>query len=826
MIHKFILGRCVQCNLPQGDLERDGWECHGHVKSVSKTVASTPLTETPRVLGGNDGGSQDAPSQGATNQETPVQAATIQEVNSYERVTALNSDSTSLSERARGTNRTVGRGTILVVIFVLILIFIAGITVFKDGKVIQAVADPNGLIVLSDLSIVQRIDEEVQNDTTLNSVVKQMRDSSNPEVLIEVVGACGRSTFNRVQERYIQAGLVARVPEYSRVSLTRGFKNYLGYNMVKLEVLDGPSAGFHGYAYDVANAFRDVVQDDAAKLEKQLAEKQIEASKLAREQQAREREQISREQEQKAREQKERERETSEQAAREQATRERTAREQVAREQAASEASREQEAREKEASEQMSSVPKALPVETAPIEKQATDLGDERGKPDVDEIVLFEEHFTKSGNSPDPRLQSNACFSFKGDKKYRFKRDKGLFPTEKGVTLKFRWNAPKPNMPKSLEPGTLEPESVILQVDVYDVSGSRIMYQPQVKASLDWQVVNVPIMVPFNAESILIWNKWEDVEMYVDDVKIVTSANAPSEKQAADLITAFLKHGEEPNIQTELADYADTVNPYFDQGQQTKAAILKDITDYRAKWPKRSLQLIAIESARLVRMNILEATYRLRYSASNGKQNRSGALIQEIRFTLADQTWLVSGIRTVRQVVDVDQHQPEAFTTKEKKAASLVTAFLKHSESPDAQVELADYADIVDPYFYSKRQTKAAILKDITAYRTKWPKISLQLIDIDSVSSDRDDILNVTCRVRYSASAGLRNRSGTLVQRICFTQADKRWLISGVEIVQRMNSDGKVQDAEQSDSQQRQGGPPPQIRLGDVLEFFGRWGER
>ena len=1119
MIHKFILGRCVQCNLPQGDLERVGWECHGHVKSVSKTAAFTPLTEAPRVSSVNDGGSQDepsqealnkeAPSQGATNQETPVQAVTSQEVNSHEQVTTSSSDSTRLSAKESEMRLRKGHWPIIVATCVVILIFIAGIALFQGGPLIRTVAESEGVLVYKELNTEEQIRNELRNDITLNVVEKQCRESAYPGLLRSIVSGLGRDAFNKAQERYIQAGLVARVPEYSRVSLKHGFVNSDGCKMVKLEVLDGPSAGFHGYAYDVANAFRDVVQEDAAKLEKQLAEvanartadrsssidllekesKDVRASlqsarstmaiysraievhktldakenevtalerrylpkhpqmiaatadlkqlqerfisefevarksaidkshwelagkempdrlthpdeylrsarqqllarigvleskiesstsvfnsmliriqetseQAAREQVVRDKEKIARGQEQETSEQKDREQETREQAAREreqisreqeqkdreQKDREREAREQETREQDAQRAAtsrrlaideeirnevnraedllrlscisggqsldelkygfdwkypkqvhaaidsaladrlkqlandpkrlaefkttyeklksirclaiqKEEEYQRKRAlnpdqypmkyrtgnydpicfetwkksqehkqsSEQLSGVPKALSVETAPTGKQTTGLGDEKGKPGTDEIVLFEEHFTKSGNSPDPRLQSNMCFLFKGDKKYQFKRDKGLFPTEKGITLQFRWNAPKSNMPKSWEPGTGEPGAVILQVDVYDVSGSRIMYQPQVKASLDWQDVNVPIMVPFNAESILIWNKWEDVEMYVDDVKIVTTAPAPSEIQAADLITAFLKHGEEPNIQTELADYADTVNPYFDQGQLTKAAILKDITEYRTKWPTRSLQLIAIESARLVRMNILEATYRLRYSASNGKQNRSGALIQEIRFTLADQKWLVSGIRTVRQVADVDQHQSEAFTTKEKKAASLVTAFLKHSESPDAQIELADYADIVDPYFYSKRQTKAAILKDITAYRAKWPKISLQLIDIDSVSSDRDDILNVTCRLRYSASNGLRNRSGTLVQRICFTQTDKRWLISGVEIVQRMNSDGKVQDAEQSDAQQRQGGPPPQIRLGDVLEFFGRWGER
>lgn len=36
MIHKFVLERCIHCNLPLEALERSGWECNGH---------STPSTE-------------------------------------------------------------------------------------------------------------------------------------------------------------------------------------------------------------------------------------------------------------------------------------------------------------------------------------------------------------------------------------------------------------------------------------------------------------------------------------------------------------------------------------------------------------------------------------------------------------------------------------------------------------------------------------------------------------------------------------------------------------------------------------------------------------
>ncbi len=51
-------------------------------------------------------------------------------------------------------------------------------------------------------------------------------------------------------------------------------------------------------------------------------------------------------------------------------------------------------------------------------------------------------------------------------------------------------------------------------------------------------------------------------------------------------------------------------------------------------------------------MNTLEATYRLRYSASDGKRNRSGTLVQGIRYTLTDGRWLVSGIKTIERVTE------------------------------------------------------------------------------------------------------------------------------------------------------------------------------
>ena len=133
---------------------------------------------------------------------------------------------------------------------------------------------------------------------------------------------------------------------------------------------------------------------------------------------------------------------------------------------------------------------------------------------------------------------------------------------------------------------------------------------------------------------------------------IAVAAPTKPEELAASLVAAFLRHGVAPDVQAELADYAPTVNPFFDQGAQQHPAILKDITTYRASWPRRTLNLIGVESARRDDLNTLEATYRLRYSAASGKKTRSGTLIQGVRYTLTDKRWLVSGIQTIERVAE------------------------------------------------------------------------------------------------------------------------------------------------------------------------------
>lgn len=157
-----------------------------------------------------------------------------------------------------------------------------------------------------------------------------------------------------------------------------------------------------------------------------------------------------------------------------------------------------------------------------------------------DDGLIFVDDFARSGNSIDPNLKSNRCFSFKGGKTYDIVLKDRLLPTKSGVVLRFKWHAPKPNLIGSSSEGT-----VMLQFDVYNPNGNRIMYQPKVLSSSEWQEISLRIQVGFDAERILVWNKWEDVEMYIDDLKI---ASFPQERNES--------------LESKRADKVDSGDPF------------------------------------------------------------------------------------------------------------------------------------------------------------------------------------------------------------------------------------------------------------------------
>jgi hypothetical protein len=162
-----------------------------------------------------------------------------------------------------------------------------------------------------------------------------------------------------------------------------------------------------------------------------------------------------------------------------------------------------------------------------------------------DKALIFIDDFARSGNSNDPNLKSNRCFSFKGGETYDIALKDQLLPTRSGVVLRFKWHAPKPNLIESSAEG-----KVMLQFDVYNTNGNRIMYQPEVISSSEWREVVLRIQVGFDAERILVWNKWEDVEMYIDELRIAsftseeneTVKSTLAERNEPDDIFAFLQN--------------------------------------------------------------------------------------------------------------------------------------------------------------------------------------------------------------------------------------------------------------------------------------------
>jgi TPR repeat protein len=124
------------------------------------------------------------------------------------------------------------------------------------------------------------------------------------------------------------------------------------------------------------------------------------------------------------------------------------------------------------------------------------------------------------------------------------------------------------------------------------------------------------------------------------------------EKLATALIVAFLRHGEGDDMQLELADYADTVAPYYDADNQTALGIASNVADYRKKWPLREHKLVKIRSANMNARGELEATFLLRYHVKSGSLSRSGMNVQDIRFRRINERWLVTAVRTTERLPD------------------------------------------------------------------------------------------------------------------------------------------------------------------------------
>lgn len=131
------------------------------------------------------------------------------------------------------------------------------------------------------------------------------------------------------------------------------------------------------------------------------------------------------------------------------------------------------------------------------------------------------------------------------------------------------------------------------------------------------------------------------------------SESATPRELGTTLVTKFLHNGSSlGEIEEELGDYADIVNPYFDEGRKTREQIQTDLEKYREKWPTRSFQITGIDSVRQPAAMSLVVTFSFRYQTSNGTEKRSGRIKQEAEFVKAKNQWQVSGIKTLTHKKD------------------------------------------------------------------------------------------------------------------------------------------------------------------------------
>lgn len=143
------------------------------------------------------------------------------------------------------------------------------------------------------------------------------------------------------------------------------------------------------------------------------------------------------------------------------------------------------------------------------------------------ETTIYSDDFSKSGNDLDPLQPKNHCKLVEGGEECRIAPSSGTWPTSKGLVLRFKLYAPKSNFPDA----DVELQNkAVLQVDVYDKSGSRVMFDVERNAVRAWQDVELRIKVPFDAKDILIWNKMAEVKMRIDDLKVVVEASNAREE--------------------------------------------------------------------------------------------------------------------------------------------------------------------------------------------------------------------------------------------------------------------------------------------------------
>jgi hypothetical protein len=79
----------------------------------------------------------------------------------------------------------------------------------------------------------------------------------------------------------------------------------------------------------------------------------------------------------------------------------------------------------------------------------------------------------------------------------------------------------------------------------------------------------------------------------------------------------------------ELACFAEHIN-YFDRGNVKRESIKKDLRRTRALWPHRRLELAGISSMAPKGPGRIDARFKVRYQAANGRKKASGVAMREV----------------------------------------------------------------------------------------------------------------------------------------------------------------------------------------------------
>ncbi len=123
--------------------------------------------------------------------------------------------------------------------------------------------------------------------------------------------------------------------------------------------------------------------------------------------------------------------------------------------------------------------------------------------------------------------------------------------------------------------------------------------------------------------------------------------SAFTQHQIVDFVIRFIKSSDLSSPEEETSFYSDQTI-YFDNGSVLKDYILRDIIDYRARWPVRSYTVV--EKPSVFRSNIVNDLYicyvPITYNVSDGKRTKQGEVLNYIGIKPQQNGYSISFITT------------------------------------------------------------------------------------------------------------------------------------------------------------------------------------